>query len=241
MYDIKVLFLLFLTYSVIGWICEVITQIAYKHRFINRGFLIGPYCPVYGVGSVLITFFVSSQNDIISVFLKSMTICSILEYLTSFIMEKLFKTRWWDYTNNKFNINGRICLQTMILFGIGGVLIVKFVSPFILNTLSLLNPLLLTIISALLFVLFISDIIISYKIINSFKKIPTELRKDSTEEVTKMVRQTLKEKSYFYKRLVYSFPNFETIVKKYDKKIEKQKKKIEKEKNKLKKLKNKKN
>jgi uncharacterized membrane protein len=237
MYDIRVLFLLFLIYSIIGWFCEGISQLIYKHRFVNRGFLIGPYCPVYGVGGVLINFLVSSNNDIVSVFLKSMAICSIVEYLTSLIMEKLFKTRWWDYTNKKFNINGRICLETMILFGLGGVTAVKFANPIVLNILTSFNSVLLSILSSLFAVLFITDIIVSYKIINSFKKIPKEIRKDSTEEVTKMVRQTLKEKSYLYKRLVYSFPNFESIVKKYDKKIERQKKRIKKEKEKLKKLK----
>lgn len=239
MRNLCVLFLLFIVYSIIGWICEVITQLIYQRRFVNRGFLIGPYCPIYGVGSIIMTFLISSDNDYISVFLKSMAVCSILEYITSYLMEKMFKTRWWDYTKNKFNINGRVCLETMILFGLGGVIVVKIASPFILSKINLLHTLLLYIISLILFIIFVTDIVCSYNIINSFKKIPRNIRKDSTEDITKMVRQTLKEKSYFYKRLVYSFPNFESTIKKYDKRIEKQKLKVEKEKKKLKLLKNK--
>lgn len=243
MYDLRIIFLVFIIYAVIGWFIEVINFLLLERKFINRGFLIGPYCPIYGVGSVFITLLISPTNDIISTFLKAMVICSILEYLTSYLMEKLFKTRWWDYSKNKFNINGRICLETMVLFGLGGVILVKYMSPFILELLTNLNPLILNIIVIILAIIFITDVIVSYNIINNFKKVPKMVKKDSTEEITRLVKQTLKNKNYFSKRLVNSFPNFKTIVKKYDKKLEKRKlkleRKIEKDKKKLNDLENK--
>lgn len=212
--NIQKLFLLFLIYSIIGWIIEVVNNFIFNKKWINRGFLIGPYCPIYGAGSILITLFVSNDNDIISTFLKSMAICSILEYSTSYIMERMFKTRWWDYSKNKYNINGRICLQTMTLFGIGGVLVVKFLSPLFLYDISLFSPLAINIIAIITAIMFVADIIVSYNIINSFKKIPFTIKRDSTDDITAMVRKVISEKSYLYKRLVSSFPKFQSIVRK---------------------------
>lgn len=212
--NIQKLFLLFLIYSIIGWIIEVVNNFIFNKKWINRGFLIGPYCPIYGAGSILITLFVSNDNDIISTFLKSMAICSILEYSTSYIMERMFKTRWWDYSKNKYNINGRICLQTMTLFGIGGVLVVKFLSPLFLYDINLLSPLAINIIAIITAIMFVADIIVSYNIINSFKKIPFTIKRDSTDDITAMVRKVISEKSYLYKRLVSSFPKFQSIVRK---------------------------
>jgi uncharacterized membrane protein len=241
MFDIRVLFLLFIIYAMAGWAIEVFNCYIYQKKWVNRGFLIGPYCPIYGFGSVFITLLVPQTNDIVSTFLKSMAICSILEYLTSYMMEKLFKTRWWDYTKNKFNINGRICLETMIMFGLGGVVIVELSSPNFLFVLERIPNLALNIITGVVFVLFMIDVFVSYKIINSVKDIPRLIRKDSSEDMTSLVKQTLREKNYFYKRLVSSFPNFKSIVKKYDKKFEKNRKKLEtkiiKEEKKLEKLK----
>lgn len=212
--NIQKLFLLFIIYSILGWAIEVINSLIVAKKWVNRGFLIGPYCPIYGVGSILITLLISSKNDMIGVFLKSMAICSILEYSTSYIMEKLFKTRWWDYSKNKYNINGRICLETMSLFGIGGVLIVKFLSPTFLYDINLLSSIFINILAIVIAILFISDIIVSYKIINSFKKISFNVKKDSTEDITTMVKDVISEKSYLYKRLASSFPRFQSVIQK---------------------------
>ena len=99
-----------------------------KKRIVDRGFLIGPYCPIYGVGALVMIFYLTQYKDnILTVFILGVVICSLLEYFTSYVMEKLFKTRWWDYSNNKFNLNGRICGFNSLLFGIAGVLVIYFV------------------------------------------------------------------------------------------------------------------
>ena len=101
-------FLLFIIYSFMGWLMEIIDNIIVKHKIVNRGFLLGPYCPIYGFGCLSLIFFLSNyKSDPIILFFMAIVICSILEYSTSYIMEKLFKLRWWDYTDKKFNINGR--------------------------------------------------------------------------------------------------------------------------------------
>ena len=97
-------------YSVVGWIYESTLCSVRAHKFINRGFLNGPYCPIYGWGAVLdILILGKVQNPVLLFFLGAIVTCS-LEYFTSYIMEKLFHARWWDYSKRKFNINGRVCL-----------------------------------------------------------------------------------------------------------------------------------
>ena len=106
---IRFYFLLFISYSVIGWIMETILKTIEYKKFVNRGFLIGPYCPIYGCGALLMTFLLQGYaEDPIVLFVFNIIICSILEYSTSYIMEKIFKARWWDYSYTKYNINGRI-------------------------------------------------------------------------------------------------------------------------------------
>ena len=105
-YSYDTLFLLFMLYSIMGWLLEVTCKLIEKHKFINRGFLIGPYCPIYGHGAILmILLLIKYQSDPLLLFTMSIVICSILEYFTSYIMEKVFKARWWDYSRRKFNIN----------------------------------------------------------------------------------------------------------------------------------------
>ena len=132
-YDIRILFLLFLMYSFTGWAIEVIGKLIEKGKFVNRGFLVGPYCPIYGVGCISMILLLNRYiKDPFTLFIMSILLFSFLEYFTSYFMEKIFKIRWWDYSRRKFNINGRICLETMIPFGLGGMLIMYIVNPFFL-------------------------------------------------------------------------------------------------------------
>ena len=99
--QIKIYFLLFIIYSIMGWIMEVVNQIVSQKKFVNRGCLIGPYCPIYGCGAVLITVLLNKYlNDPITFLIMAILLCGILEYLTSYIMEKVFNLRWWDYSKD---------------------------------------------------------------------------------------------------------------------------------------------
>ena len=199
--------MLFITYSFIGWIIEIVNEIIVNKKLINRGFLIGPYCPIYGFGSIIMIYCISNTSDVLGTFLKIIVICALLEYITSYIMEKLFKTRWWDYSYSKFNLNGRICLETMILFGIGGCILLYIINPFIVEIYSSIPNILLYILSIILFIILITDVILSFNIINSFKN-TVILKKDSTEEISKKVRNNLKN------RLIKAFPDIEKLKKK---------------------------
>lgn len=214
-------FILFIIYSILGWSLEVLLSL-YKHkRFINRGFLIGPYCPIYGAGSILLTLLLTNyENNIIILFILSMVICGILEYFVSFILEKIFKLRWWDYTNMKFNINGRICLETLVIFGIFGILLIKITNPFLLNILNQFNSNFLVIIAIILMSIFIVDIIISSNIVFNIKTITRNTKKDSTEEISNAIKKFIHNNIFMYNRIVKAFPHL-TIINKKDKKKKK--------------------
>ena len=126
---IKIIFLLFIFYSFLGWLMEVTCKLIQYKRFINRGFLMGPICPIYGHGAIIMLILLKdfASNPFI-LFVMSMLVCTTLEYLTSYFMEKLFSARWWDYSNKKFNINGRVCLRNTLCFGILAIVLVYFLN-----------------------------------------------------------------------------------------------------------------
>ncbi len=213
-YNIKIIFLLFIFYSVIGWIIEVLDQFYRQKRFINRGFLIGPYCPVHGIGALLMILLLSGITDsYIVLFFSAAIICTLLEYITSFLLEKIFKARWWDYTCYKFNLNGRVCLQNSIFFGIAGVFIVKIANPFMVKII-IKNITNLNIICLIFGIIFILDLIVSFNVIVKFKNIANSLTKDSTEEISSRVKKILSNKSILFKRLINAFPNLKNNAKK---------------------------
>lgn len=204
--EIVLFFLLFIMYSFMGWCIEVVVVFANQKKFVNRGFLIGPCCPIYGFGYLLIYYFLRKYaKDLEVLFVMSCIVCSILEYLTSYLMEKIFKARWWDYSNRKFNLNGRVCLRNVIAFGILGCLMMKVINPFFLDVLHLFSDKLLLYIGIGFLILFVLDIAISFKIINGFKKVTSTIKKDNTEEITKKVRSILLKRGLLYRRLIKAF------------------------------------
>ena len=209
MNEIYYYFLLFLIYSFIGWLIEVIGKLIEKHKFINRGFLIGPICPIYGHGCILMILTLSRYKDNpLTLFIYAIFICSLLEYFTSYFMEKIFKARWWDYSTRKFNLNGRICAETMIPFGILGTLVICVINPIFEYLLNLFNFETIKITAVVLFIIYIIDYTISLIIMFGFKGTLKTVEKDGTEGITKKVKKILINKNVLYKRLVEAFPNF---------------------------------
>ena len=214
-------FLIFMIYSIMGWMVEIVYTAFVNKKFSNRGFLIGPYCPIYGVGVLLILILLSDfKDDIAVLFLLSIIVCSLLEYFTSYFMEKIFKARWWDYSRNKFNINGRICLETMIPFGLIACFVVSFLHPVIMSLLDKIPLSFLDAISLILAVVFIIDVILSFNIVNTFKstvKSATGFTSDKTDEFNKYVKKVLADKSLFHRRLIGAFPRIQPLPRISDK------------------------
>ena len=221
MENLSLYFLLFIIYSFLGWCIEVTLCSVIEKKLVDRGFLIGPICPIYGCGAIIITLALTSyKDDWIVVFCLAVILCGILEYFTSWAMEKLFHARWWDYSNNRFNINGRICLETMIPFGLLGLAIIYILNPFFYNLLSNISTNIINIISIILFIVFITDMILSFNVISkvtkAVKNVSKESRKDNTNEITEKVKEVLR-KTWRGNRLIEAFPKFETIKEKVKK------------------------
>lgn len=221
MHSIEIYFLLFISYAFLGWCIEVGCKLVQFKKFINRGFLIGPYCPIYGWGALAITILLKKYTyDILVLFIMSVVICSILEYFTSYFMEKVFHARWWDYSSKKFNINGRICLETLIPFGLLGLVIMYITNPFLLEIYQSVPPIVMHILFAVLFIIFIIDNIISSYVISTINVEGNKLVKDNTEEITERVKQILREKSWLHRRLIEAYPNLKDIRIKIKNKLE---------------------
>lgn len=201
--------LLFFIYAFIGWCIEVVAKIIDDRKFVNRGFLIGPILPIYGIGVLLILLVTKQGDNFIIVFLKAIGVCSILEYFTSWIMEVFFKTRWWDYSQRKFNINGRICINTMLPFGILVLFVVYVLNPFFTYIIDH-SPYVLNVIIAGIFVFFILlDFIITLKVLFKIKKKIKTSAKDNTAKIRTKVSKWLEGNSYVYRRLKKSFPDLD--------------------------------
>lgn len=222
MYGFLVLFILFITYSTIGWMIELVAVSIEKKKIVkDRGFLIGPYCPIYGFSSILMLIFLSKyEDDPWVLFIMAIVLCTTVEYFTSFIMEKLFKVRWWDYSHMRFNLNGRVCLTNSVLFGALGLFLIYILNPFMLSKYLLIPKTIFIVIAVVILVLFISDVIISLEIICKIKVTADNIRKDYTEEITKKVKEVLEKKSFLSRRIFNAFPKI-TILENITKKIKK--------------------
>lgn len=140
--NICVCFLLMIIYSTAGWIGEMIYHsIVIKHLSEKRGFLNGFLCPIYGHGALLVLYVLNGglKNPLLT-FLAGMVLTTALEYFTSWMMEAIFHMRWWDYSNCKYQLNGRICLTNCIFFGLGCVLLCHVVNPPVLRWLMGIGP-----------------------------------------------------------------------------------------------------
>ena len=201
--------LIFYLSSFIGWFQEVIQTLYTDKKFINRGFLIGPICPVYGFGAMAITFFLTKyERDPLVVFFGATIICAVLEYFTSWAFEKVFKARWWDYSQMPYNINGRICLLYSLLFGLGALLVIYLLNPIVIAGINkhVSESILLTI-SIVLLSIQAFDMIVSFSIISKLKNISNSIKSDNTEQITKEVKKYIYNSTKPYRRLLESFPD----------------------------------
>jgi len=163
-------FLWFFLYSFFGWVYETIYCSITQGKFVNRGFLNGPYCPIYGCGALLVLFALGRFQNPAALFFLGMLLTCSLEYFTSWLMEKLFHARWWDYTDQPFNINGRVCLLGAVVFGLFSLCIVKWLHPFVCSFTERIPQRTLPFLSGGLAVLFFADVAVTCTGFSSFNK-----------------------------------------------------------------------
>ncbi len=224
-----VIFLYFYIYSVLGWMVETIYCRILGGTWTNRGFLFGPYCPIYGIGSLIVVYFLSNfVNSPIKVFVLGFIFTSTLEYFTSFILEKMFNAKWWDYSNMKFNINGRVCLLNSTEFAILGLILTYVVHPAISHIVLNIPTKLITLISSSLFVIMLIDLcstiasLLNLKeklsILNDFSE-KLKLQHENFQiklsdlyiykELSELRKKFIEKRNFQIERILAAFPNFE--------------------------------
>lgn len=157
-------FLWLIIYSFIGWIYESTVCSIAKRRPINRGFLNGPICPVYGFGALTSILVLYGRTDnIFILFFAGMFLTTVVEYITAWLLEKLFKAKWWDYSQRRFNLHGRVCLLGAVVFGVLSVLLIKYIHPFVSGLIATMSRQTLYIVTTASFVAMMVDLIITIR------------------------------------------------------------------------------
>ncbi len=171
-YDLKTYILLFFTFAMIGWIWEVFYHLVNHGVFVNRGTMHGPWLPIYGFGGIMILFFLKRfREKPFQLFLSSFILCGIVEYTTAWYLETFKHLKYWDYTGYFLNIDGRICLEGLLLFGLGGCAFTYFLAPILDNIYKKINSKIKTAICIILLTVFISDFIYTSQVPNTGKGI----------------------------------------------------------------------
>ena len=182
------LFIYFILTAFIGYVYECIAMTVWSGKWDNRGFMFGPIIPIYGVGCLLgLLFFgtVFKSYNVIQVFLAGFIMSAVLEYPTSYILEKIFHTRWWDYSIGPWNIEGRVSLLSSLGFGIGAVLIVFVLNPLLVPIIEKLDDKTAGYIAIVLAIIFIIDFIAS--VYFSIKKTKPQFYTDFNEKASETV------------------------------------------------------
>ncbi|MGN0487462.1 MAG: putative ABC transporter permease [Acutalibacteraceae bacterium] len=233
--------LLFFFYSAAGWCLETTYCSIGEKRFINRGFLTGPLCPIYGTAALVMTILIYNpfRDRPLLVFVLGIILCDLVEYITSFLMEKLFAARWWDYTYEFMNIRGRICLKHSLYWGVISIVFVDVIHPAVENLYSRINGQYLIYILAAVLTVFVLDLINAVRKALDIRKLHIKLKnltaaltselntvKDSIENKYDHFREALAKRA----EKVSEFKmQIEDIVYEYDQRITRKNKKKDKQ------------
>lgn len=162
---------IFVIYAFLGWCCEVAFAAMKEGRFINRGFLNGPYCPIYGFGALLVILALTPlQDNLAALFFGSALITTALEYITGVVLEKLFHTRWWDYSDMPFNIQGHVCLMFTVLWGLACTFVMRIIHPLIMGLYALMPHILAVILMSFLCAVMLSDAVATICTVHKLSK-----------------------------------------------------------------------
>lgn len=194
MYKLFYIIMIFFVYSIVGWFMESVINSIDNKKIMNRGVLFGPWCPIYGIGATSITIFNSIIHlNSIYIFIICAIGASIIEYFIGYYLEKKYENRWWDYSQFKLNLNGRICLYSALLFGTFGLVILyinKYINIFIDNIPSIYFYLIISII----LIIFIFDMIYTNYILRQIKIDDINSKKDNTDELKKLMIEKIRQK-----------------------------------------------
>ncbi len=203
-----------MTYSVLGWAYETVLCSCTERRFVYRGFLNGPYCPIYGCGALLDLAILGRIENPVLLFLAGAVLTCTLEYFTGLAMEKMFHARWWDYSDMKFNIQGRVCLLGAFAFGSLSVLLIKYMQPFLKGLTDAAPPLFLMILGICLALVFAADLAVTLSGFVSFNKKLRLLSADIIDTKNKMleiIADIPKKFNLQERRMIRAFPKLSSL------------------------------
>ena len=187
--EIVKIIMYFIIYSFFGWVMESVIKTVVQRKPINSGFLYGPFCPIYGFGAIIMFLFLNSFKDnLILLFIIGFFVLSLWEYIVGWLLEKTFHTKYWDYTNNKFNIKGRVCLMNSLFWGFLGVVFTKYIHPFIMEKIDIINTNELILYTTILSAIMIIDMIISIIKVNNIN-----INLEKLKEVTNSIKEKIDE------------------------------------------------
>lgn len=162
---------IFIIYAFIGWCTEVGYAALNTGKFVNRGFLNGPYCPIYGCGVVIVVAVLTPlKENLIILFIGSFLLTSVLEFITGFLLEKVFHNKWWDYSDLPFNIKGYVCLKFSIYWGLACTFIMDIMHPIIYKFITLIPRILGIVLISVFMGVFVVDVIITVATILKFNQ-----------------------------------------------------------------------
>lgn len=171
------LFYTLIIYAFLGWILEVSYHLYNNKRFVNRGFLYGPLCPIYGcTAALLISFLDKPQYNLACIFVGGALIGSLIEIITGYVMELAFHTKWWDYSNEKYNIKGYACLKFSIIWGALSIVLIKLINPGVSKVTYWIIGSLGEVFYNIILVLFIIDSVLTINSLITFRKLFIELQ-----------------------------------------------------------------
>lgn len=233
---------IYIIYAALGWCLEVGHFAVIRGEFINRGMLSGPYCPIYGFGMVLILNLLTPfKENIFLLFISAIIVTSLLEFLTGYVLEKIFHEKWWDYSESRFNLRGYICLENSIIWGFLCVFVVKLIHPMVEAAIRYLDGLVGKIILSIVIVLMVIDFILTIATLLKMKRhigvldvVGLKLREFSDqvgEEIFEGVQKTSRvkqktetmlnekalpqlKKGVVYRRLEKAYPNLKQLFNK---------------------------
>lgn len=180
----------FIIYSFFGWVMESVLKTIDQKKPVNSGFLYGPFCPIYGFGAIIMFLFLDAfKSNIVVLYIMAFFILSLWEYIVGWGLEKAFNTKYWDYTNYKINIKGRVCLINSLFWGFLGVIFTKYIHPFIMDKIDMINTNDLIFYTVILLIILIVDTITSIVKVNNIK-----LNLEKLKELTTAIKEKIEEK-----------------------------------------------
>ena len=209
-YHVYQLLWIFFVYSFIGWCGEAAMAAVRRHKFVNRGFVSGPLCPVYGAGAAAVAVFLPELHDrLFFLFLGGMIVTTFVEYLTGRLLELIFHRKWWDYSDEKFNLDGYVCLKNSAIWGLCSVLMICFFDPLLCRLIDLIPRLAGNILLWILGVLLVIDAVGSGVAVLGLKKKQSRITQITEElhKTSKLLENALTTR--IQKRMARAFPNIE--------------------------------